>query len=79
MSTQIAVRLEPREIAALDAEVAAGRARNRSEAVRRSIAYLKRYHEYQIEAEVLKKFADTGEQLYPDLADFKPAVVWDSY
>lgn len=67
MSTQIAIRLEDAELAALDAEVAAGRAANRSEAVRRSIARLQREQRYQAEETTLLELARRGEELYPDL------------
>ncbi len=42
MSTQIAIRLDDLELAALDVEVAEGRAANRSDAVRRGIARMQR-------------------------------------
>lgn len=71
MTTQIAVRLEDAEIAALDAEVAAGRASSRSEAVRRSIARLQREQRYRAEEAVLLDLARRGESPYPDL---EPAV-----
>lgn len=64
---QIAVRLEERELAALDAEVAEGRAANRSEAVRRGIARLQREQRYRKEEGVLLDLARRGELLYPDL------------
>lgn len=67
MTTQIAVRLEDAELAALDAEVAAGRAQNRSDAVRRTIARLQREQRYQAEEAVLLDLARRGEALYPDL------------
>ncbi|MEJ5867677.1 ribbon-helix-helix domain-containing protein [Pseudokineococcus sp. 5B2Z-1] len=67
MSTQIAIRLEAPELAALDAEVAAGRAANRSEAVRRSIARLQREQRYRAEETLLLDLARRGEPLYPDL------------
>ncbi|MGJ7440544.1 ribbon-helix-helix domain-containing protein [Aquipuribacter sp. MA13-6] len=67
MSTQIAIRLEDAEISALDAEVAAGRAANRSEAVRRSIARLQREQRYQAEETTLLELARRGEELYPDI------------
>lgn len=78
MSTQIAVRLEPDELAALDAEVAAGRARSRSDAVRKSITYLDRHQAYRQETEILKSFAVSGEPLYPDLVNFQMPIIWDS-
>ncbi len=67
MSTQIAIRLEDAELAALDAEVVAGRAANRSEAVRRSIARLQREQRYQAEETTLLELARRGEELYPDI------------
>lgn len=67
MTTQIAVRLDDAEIEALDAEVAQGRAANRSDAVRRSIARLRRDQRYRGEEPVLIDFARRGEALYPDL------------
>lgn len=67
MSTQIAIRLDDAELAALDAEVAAGRAGNRSEAVRRSIARLQREQRYRAEEATLLELARRGEELYPDL------------
>jgi Arc/MetJ-type ribon-helix-helix transcriptional regulator len=67
MSTQIAIRLDDDELAALDAEVAAGRAATRSEAVRRSIARLLREQRYSADDAVLLELARQGEPLYPDL------------
>ena len=67
MTTQIAVRLDDAEVAALDAEVAQGRASNRSDAVRRSIARLRRDQRYRGEESVLLDLARRGEALYPDL------------
>ncbi len=67
MTTQIAIRLEDAELAALDAEVVAGRAANRSQAVRRSIARLQREQRYQAEETTLLELARRGEELYPDL------------
>ncbi|SER17954.1 ribbon-helix-helix protein, CopG family [Microlunatus flavus] len=67
MTTQIAVRLEDAELAALDAEVAAGRAQNRSDAVRRTIARLQREQRYAAEESVMLELARRGEPLYPDL------------
>lgn len=68
MSTQIAIRLDDRELAALDAEVAEGRAANRSDAVRRGIARLQREQRYRGEEAVLVELARTGRAVYPDLA-----------
>lgn len=67
MTTQIAVRLSPEELDALDAEVARGRATSRSEAVRRGIARLRRDQRYRAEGEVLADLARRGEPVYPDL------------
>ena len=67
MTTQIAVRLDDAEVAALDAEVAQGRASNRSDAVRRSIARLRRDQRYRGEESVLLDLARRGEAPYPDL------------
>ena len=67
MTTQIAVRLDEAEVEALDAEVAEGRASNRSDAVRRSIAQLRREQRFRGEEAVLIELARRGEPLYPDL------------
>ncbi len=67
MTTQIAVRLDDAEVEALDAEVAQGRAANRSDALRRSIAQLRREQRYRGEEAVLLEIARRGESLYPDL------------
>ena len=67
MTTQIAIRLDERELAALDAEVAEGRAASRSEAVRRSIARLQRDQRYRREDACLIELARRGESVYPDL------------
>lgn len=67
MTTQIAVRLDDAEVAALDAEVAQGRAANRSDALRRTIAQLQREQRYRGEEAVLLEIARRGEPLYPDL------------
>jgi Arc/MetJ-type ribon-helix-helix transcriptional regulator len=67
MSTQIAIRLDDDELAALDAEVAAGRAASRSEAVRRGIARLQRDQRYRGEEPTLIELARQGEAVYPDL------------
>ncbi len=67
MSTQIAVRLEEAELAALDVEVAEGRAANRSDAVRHGIARLRRDQRYRGEEATLIELARRGEPLYPDL------------
>jgi len=67
MSTQIAVRLEEAEVAALDIEVAEGRAANRSDAVRHGIARLRRDQRYRGEEATLIELARRGEPVYPDL------------
>ncbi len=67
MTTQIAIRLDDRELAALDAEVADGRAANRSEAVRHGIARLQRDQRYRGEEAILIDLARRGEPIYPDL------------
>jgi len=77
VSTQIAVRLEAKELQILDAEVAAGRASTRSEAVRKGIAMMERQHAYQREAQTLKEYAKSGDSLYPDLKGFAPPIIWD--
>lgn len=67
MTTQIAVRLDDTELAALDTEVAEGRAASRSEAVRRGIARLRRDQRYRDEEAALIELARRGESVYPDL------------
>jgi len=67
MTTQIAIRLEDQELAALDAEVAEGRAANRSEAVRHGIARLQRDQRYRVEETELVELVRRGEAVYPDL------------
>ncbi len=67
MTTQIAIRLDDRELAALDAEVADGRAATRSEAVRHGIARLQRDQRYRGEEAILVDLARRGEPIYPDL------------
>jgi Arc/MetJ-type ribon-helix-helix transcriptional regulator len=67
MTTQIAIRLDGAELAALDAEVAEGRATNRSDAVRRGIAHLRRAQRYRDEEARLVELARKGEPIYPDL------------
>lgn len=69
MTTQIAIRLDDGELAALDVEVAEGRATNRSDAVRRGIARLQREQRYRGEEAVLVELARRGELVYPDLSD----------
>ena len=68
MTTQIAIRLSDDELAALDVEVAEGRAPNRSDAVRRGIARLQREQRYRGEEAILIELARRGELVYPDLA-----------
>lgn len=67
MTTQIAIRLDNTELAALDAEVAEGRATSRSEAVRRGIARLQRDQRYRGEEAALVELARRGEPVYPEL------------
>jgi len=67
MSIQIAIRLDDSELAALDAEVAEGRAANRSDAVWRGIARLQRDRRYRDEDATLTELARRGELVYPDL------------
>jgi Arc/MetJ-type ribon-helix-helix transcriptional regulator len=67
MTTQIAIRLDDSELAALDAEVREGRAANRSEAVRRGIARLQRDQRYRHEEAALLELARRGDPVYPDL------------
>lgn len=66
MGAQIAVRLDDAELGALDAEVAQGRANNRSDAVRHSIARLQREQRYRSEEAVLVALTAQGEAVYPD-------------
>ena len=66
-TTQIAVRLESREVAALDQEVLDGRAANRSEAVRRAIARMEREQRYRKDEAILLELARRGTSVYPDL------------
>lgn len=68
VTTQIAIRLADDELAALDVEVAEGRAINRSDAVRRGIARLQREQRYRGEEAVLIELARRGELVYPELA-----------
>lgn len=67
MTTQIAIRLDDGELAALDVEVVEGRAANRSEAVRRGIARLQRDQRYRGEEATLIDLARRSEAVYPDL------------
>ncbi len=66
VSTQIAIRLSDDELAALDAEVRAGRAASRSDAVRRGIAYIQRTQRYRAEDAILSELARRGEPVYPE-------------
>jgi len=61
VTTQIAIRLDERELAALDAEVAEGRAANRFEAVRRTIARLQHEQRYRREEATLVELAGRHE------------------
>ena len=67
VTTQIAIRLEDHDLAALDAEIAAGRAASRSDAVRRGIARLRRDQRYRQDEAILLELARRGEAVYPDL------------
>lgn len=67
VTTQITVRLDDRELAALDAEVAEGRAANRAHAVRRGIARLQREQRYRGEDAVLLELARRNESVHPEL------------
>ena len=67
VTTQIAIRLEDEDLATLDAEVADGRASNRSEAVRRSIARMRREQRYRRDEAILLDLARRGAPVYPDL------------
>lgn len=67
MTTQIAIRLHDQELAALDTEIAEGRAANRSDAVRRGIARLRRDQRYRGEEAKLIELARRGEAVYPEL------------
>lgn len=67
MTTQIAIRLNDAELAALDTEVTEGRAANRSDAVRRGIARLQRDQRYRDEEATLIELARHREPVYPDL------------
>jgi Arc/MetJ-type ribon-helix-helix transcriptional regulator len=69
--------LEPHEVGVLDAEVASGQAKNRSDAVRQSIAYLDRYRSYRQDADIMARLLAVGEPLYPDLESIPPADLAD--
>jgi len=66
-STLVAVRLTDPELTTLDAEIEAGRAQNRSDAIRSSLRYLARRQRYAEEATILAELAERGEAVYPDL------------
>ena len=66
MSTQIAIRLGEQELAALDREVAEGRAASRADAVRRGIGHLERAQRYRGEEQTLIELARTVDVIYPD-------------
>ena len=67
MTSQIAIRLQDAELAALDREVAEGRAASRADAVRRGIGYLERAQRYRGEEETLLELVRNGDVVYPDL------------
>jgi Arc/MetJ-type ribon-helix-helix transcriptional regulator len=67
VTTQIAIRLHEQELAALDREVAEGRAASRADAVRRGIAHLERAQRYRGEEEKLLLLARQADVVYPDL------------
>lgn len=67
MSIQIAIRLQEGELAALDREVAEGRAASRADAVRQGIAYLERSQRYRDEEEILLGLVRNADMVYPDL------------
>lgn len=66
-STQIAIRLDDEELAALDVEVESGRSANRSDAVRRGIKRLQREHRSRRDEQLIIEIMRRGEALYPDL------------
>jgi Arc/MetJ-type ribon-helix-helix transcriptional regulator len=66
MTTQIAIRLGDHELAALDREVAEGRAASRADAVRRGIAHLERAQRYRGEEQTLLDLVRTADVVYPD-------------
>jgi len=65
--TQIAIRLQEKELAVLDREVAEGRAASRADAVRRGIAYLERAQRYRNDETILLELARRADIVYPDL------------
>jgi Arc/MetJ-type ribon-helix-helix transcriptional regulator len=66
VTSQIAIRLQDAELAALDREVAEGRAVSRADAVRRGIAYLERSQRYRREEETLLGLVRGADVVYPD-------------
>ncbi|MCL2787241.1 MAG: hypothetical protein FWD59_01895 [Micrococcales bacterium] len=50
-----------------------GFAKNRSDAVRQSIAYLGRRRAYQQDAEIVARLHARGDTLYPDLGPIPPS------
>ena len=77
MSTQIAVRLDDEALAVLDAEVDAGRADSRSDALRHAIAHVKRQQAYRRDEEILAKLRAAGVGVYPDLDKLATMTVPD--
>ena len=73
MSVQIAVRLDPSELAQLDNEVACGRAKSRSDAVRQSIAHLDRHRRYQQDEQILARIRSQWQVPYPELNSIPPS------
>lgn len=69
MTTRIAIRLGDDELAALDVEVADGRAANRSDAVRHGIDRLQREQRYRGQGALLIELARRGDETYPELSD----------
>jgi Arc/MetJ-type ribon-helix-helix transcriptional regulator len=67
MTIQIAIRLQEQELAALDREVAEGRAASRADAVRRGITYLQRAQRYRGEEQTLLELVRNADVVYPDL------------
>jgi Arc/MetJ-type ribon-helix-helix transcriptional regulator len=67
VTSQIAIRLDGTELAALDTDVAQGRAASRSDAVRRAIAYLRRAQRYRDEEVRLVAIVRKGALVYPEL------------
>jgi Arc/MetJ-type ribon-helix-helix transcriptional regulator len=67
MLWQLTIRLNDKELAELDTEVAQGRATNRRDAVRRAIADLDRRRTYEGDADIFTQLRDRGEAVDPDL------------